>query len=310
VPEVEKLLLDVTENLVPKAVEIFDIDGRRYSLRVRPYRTEDNKIDGVVMVFIDMEPTALNVAAGTSGDSLEGEHRNASTQGDGAGGGAGEKFRRASLLFAQEEERRRLSHELHDELNQRLALLEVTLQTLETHKTEPAELRKQLTTLRKGIAALSDDFRRIAYQLHPSIVEDLGLVAGVQNYCDEFTAREGIQVRFTHRNVPAAIPSALALGFYRIVQEGLRNVSKHSGAKRATVTLRGDDSSLALTIRDSGSGFDPTVDRLKGGLGITGMQERMSLLGGKLEIKSAPGRGSEVTATAPLEGVPKEMTEE
>jgi signal transduction histidine kinase len=307
VPEMEPLLRDVIESLVPKVVDVFDREGRRYSLRVRPYRTEDNRINGVVMVFVDMDMARLE----TSEDLPVGAVASDQSWGNGKSRRNKQIIPRASLLFAQEEERRRLSHELHDELNQRLALLEVSLQSLENRTEQPEDLRTHLQVLRKNVADLSDDLRRIAYRLHPSMLDDLGLVAAVESFCEEFSAREKIQVRFTEKYVPENIPAPVALTLYRIMQEGLRNVAKHSRAKRATVTLAGEDSRVILAIRDAGAGFDPAVERLKGGLGIRGMQERMELLGGELTIRSAPGRGTELTATARLDAAPqKEKTKE
>ncbi len=298
VPNLEGLLLGVIESLMPQSVNIADREGRPYSLRVRPYRTEDNKIDGVVMVFVDMEPAGARSPGGAESERTEPVHE-AKSGPDGGGRRLYDHWSGPSpLLIAQEEERRRLSHELHDELNQRLALLEVSMQHLEGE--QPENLRVSLEQLRKEVAGLSDDLRRIAHQLHPSIIDDLGLVTAVQNYCEEFTRREGIQVRFTHRDIPAALPPDIALGLYRIVQEALRNVAKHSAAKRASVALTSGGSNITLMVRDYGGGFDPAVARLGGGLGIMGMQERMSLLRGTLKITSAPGRGTELTATAPL----------
>jgi signal transduction histidine kinase len=295
VPNLQGLLGSVLETLVPQAVGAVDRQGRRYSLRVRPYRTEDNQVEGIVIVIVEMEAGTERPADGGDAEPAGYASRLA--------GGPDEGFRRgagSSLLLAQEEERRRLSHELHDELNQRLALLEVSVQQLE--RRPPEELRGGLEQVRKEIAGLSDDLRRIAYQLHPSIVEDLGLVAAVRSYCEEFARREGIQTRFTYRSIPATLPAPVALGLYRIVQEGLRNAAKHSGAKRASVALTGGKSKITLSVRDFGSGFDPATARRKGGLGVIGMQERLAVLGGRFEIRSAPGRGTELRATVPLHG--------
>jgi two-component system CheB/CheR fusion protein len=306
VPDLENLLLGVIENLTPQAADVKDREGRLYSLRVRPYRTEDNKIDGVVMVFVDMDLGASRPAG--AGELDHPEYMHGVAPGPNGGGHADVGQWRgiaSSLLLAQEDERRRLSHELHDELNQRLALLEVSMQHLEGQDEE--DLRGGLQQLRKEVAGLSDDLRRIAYQLHPSILDDLGLVTAIQNYCAEFGQREGIQVRFTHRDIPAELPPTLALGLYRIVQEALRNVGKHSGAKRAAIALTRNGSKITLSVRDSGRGFDVATARLKGGLGLIGMQERVALLGGTLEISSAPGRGTELTATAPLDVLPREQ---
>jgi two-component system CheB/CheR fusion protein len=281
VSNLEKVLSEVTENLTPKVLEVSDPDGRTYSLRIRPYRTDENRIDGVVMVFIDVDPVMRAVdAAGGAVLTEPGSDP------------------RAWLLVAQEEERRRLAHELHDELNQRLALLEFTLQGLEIRK-DPEEVFRRLGDLKKTVAALSEDLRRVSYQIHPSIVDDLGLVPALQSYCDEFAAREKIQVRLTHQNIPAEIPSRVALTLYRVAQESLRNVAKHSGAKQAVVVLSANMGHVELTIRDTGSGFHPD-STLQTGLGMIGMRERVALAGGNIQWKSKPGEGTQVSATVPI----------
>ena len=190
---------------------------------------------------------------------------------------------------------------MHDELNQKLALLELNVQNLENRPNSSAEeVRKQLGNFRHGVSELSEDLRRIAYQLHPSILDDLGLVVGLQSYCEEFSGREGIAVKFTHRNVPSG-DAAADRALYRLVQESLRNLAKHSRTKKASVALAGIESSIQLSIKDAGVGFDPNDPRNRHGLGLLGMQERVSLVGGNIVIKSEPGAGTHVAVRIPLQ---------
>jgi two-component system CheB/CheR fusion protein len=294
VPDLEKKLKEVIESLRPRALDVTDEDGRRYSLRIRPFRTEDHRIDGVVLVFVDLEPGKIldDASFVTSGDvrTILGPS------------GLSERPTTGSaLLEAQEEERRRLSHELHDELNQKLVLLELNLETIEKNaqKMSP-EFFEGLKSVHGGVSELSEDLRRIAYQLHPSILDDLGLVPALEAYCSEFSTRENIQVRFTHDDVPANLPSPIGLTLYRILQESLRNVSKHSSAKRAIVTLTCSREAIRLSVRDSGAGFD--LDNVDSGLGMVGMKERMGYIGGTVEWKTKPGDGTEVIASVPLKG--------
>jgi len=302
VPNLEKLLQDVIETLRARAVDVNDEDGRRYSLRIRPFRTEDNRIDGVVMVFVDLEPGKIldDSTFVTHGDlrAVLGPH--ALSEPSLTAGSA--------LLQAQEEERRRLSHELHDELNQKLVLLELNLETIEKNaERKSPEFFEGLKSVHNGVSELSEDLRRIAYQLHPSILDDLGLIPALEAYCSEFSARENIQVRFSHRDVPDNLPSAIGLSLYRVLQESLRNVAKHSSAKRATVTLTCSQAAIQLTIRDFGVGF--VLEDVETGLGMIGMKERMGYIGGTVEWKTQPGHGTQVMATVPLKGAaPKKAT--
>jgi two-component system CheB/CheR fusion protein len=295
VPNLEKVLQEVIDTLKPRALEVADEDGRSYSLRIRPFRTEDNRIDGVVMVFVDLEPGKIldDTSFVTSGDvrAILGP----SVQIDRP------QPTGSVLLQAQEEERRRLSHELHDELNQKLVLLELNLETIERNAEKKSpEFFEGLKSVHSGVSELSEDLRRIAYQLHPSILDDLGLIPALEAYCNEFSSRENIQVRFAHRDVPANLPSAIGLALYRVVQESLRNVAKHSSAKRAAVTLTGSPDAVQLSIRDSGVGF--LVEDVEAGLGMVGMRERMGYIGGTVEWKAQPGKGTEVIATVPVKG--------
>jgi signal transduction histidine kinase len=206
----------------------------------------------------------------------------------------------AGLLAAQEKERKRISRDLHDDLNQRLAMLAVHVAQLETEIPESkSDIRAHLHTLQASLTGLSDDVRRTAYQLHPSVLEHLGLAAAVESYCADFSKQETVQVRFTKRNVPSKIPEGVALCLYRVVQESLRNVARHSAAAKAVVTLSGSKSGLHLTIGDSGKGFDPNAQKRKGGLGLVSMEERVRAVDGSLTIATRPGDGTRIEIRIP-----------
>ncbi|MDQ6705860.1 MAG: sensor histidine kinase, partial [Acidobacteriota bacterium] len=206
----------------------------------------------------------------------------------------------AKLMSVQDSERRRLSRELHDHLNQRLAMLEVEVQSVE-HGLPPADtpLRNRLRSVCNQVAELSDDVRRVAYQLHPSSLDHLGLAVALRSYCADFSRRETMQVRFTHRNLPDSMPPEIASCLYRVTEEALRNIAKHARTKLATVSVSRRDHHIQLTIRDPGVGFRP--DSLKGrpGLGIISMEERVRLAGGHISVHSKPGEGTRVEVVVP-----------
>ena len=207
----------------------------------------------------------------------------------------------ARVLHAQEEERKRLSRELHDDLNQRLAMLAVEVETLEQELPKSADpLRSRLRALRGHVGELSDDVRRTAYQLHPSTLEHLGLAAALKAYCADFSRTEGIQVHFEQRRLPETIPDDVALCLYRVTQESLGNVAKHSGARVAAVILAGAQGGLHLKVSDAGKGFDPVAVKGRGGLGIVGIEERVRLLAGSFSIEAQPKKGTAVDVHIPL----------
>jgi two-component system CheB/CheR fusion protein len=296
--KIEKLdreVAEVIETLTPKVSEVKDLNGRPYSLRIRPYRTEDNKIDGAVIVLVDLDPARLN---------LESLAERAMT-GDGSAAGvdpkSSEEFRAfgAGLLMAQENERRNLALELHDDLNQRLALLELNVETLGKDEAHPKEFKQQLHSVQEQIRSLSNSLRQIAYQLHPAALEHLGLGQAVESYVKEFSEREHIRVRFQATNLPGTIDPENALCLYRIVQESLRNIAKHSSAKTAEINLSRANSTIQLKVRDSGLGFDSDAAKSKGGLGLRSMEERARACGGTFKLNVQPGAGTEVVVQVP-----------
>ncbi len=206
-----------------------------------------------------------------------------------------------SLLTAQEEERTRLSRELHDDLNQKLAMLVVEVEALEQRLPPSAHfVESRLRLLKNRVVELSDDVRRMAYQLHPSIIEHLGLAVALKSYCGEFGQRTGIRVKFIRRDGAAALPHDVALCLYRVAQEGLGNVAKHSGSSRATLVLSVTPRGLHLSISDFGVGFDAEQVKGKGGLGLISMGERVRLVNGGFEVRSRPKGGTRLDVRIPL----------
>jgi PAS domain S-box-containing protein len=205
------------------------------------------------------------------------------------------------LLVSEEEERKALSRELHDDLSQRLAILAVDIDILSQElPPSPQKTHRALTSLGERVAELSDDVRRMAHHLRPSILDDLGLVPALRSYCADFSRRERIRVRCAHHRVPGSLPPDASLCLYRVAQEALRNVAKHSGAKQAVVRVWCARDRVWILVRDFGVGFDPTAGA-RGGLGITSMQERARLAGGTFILRSRPGFGTRVGVGIPFE---------
>jgi PAS domain S-box-containing protein len=207
------------------------------------------------------------------------------------------------LINAEEQERKRISRELHDDLSQELACLALDTSGLLTMPLSSEDkIPEQLLKLRTRIVELSQHVREISHQLHPSILEDLGLTAALNQLCEEFSTREGIRVLFAQEAVPETIPAEVAACLYRVAQEALHNVLKHARADYVRVKLSGDSRGIHLSIQDTGVGFDSESLR-RPGLGIVSMKERVLLVHGEFSIYSQPRQGTEVSVFVPM---PKE----
>ncbi|MDX6710436.1 MAG: hypothetical protein QOH96_1452 [Blastocatellia bacterium] len=205
------------------------------------------------------------------------------------------------LIRVQEEERSRIARELHDDINQKLALLSIELEQFsECPANRPSEVRKCAKALWRRAQNLSSDIQRISYNLHPSKLDHLGLVAAVKSLCHEVSVHRALAVDFTSHDIPQEIPRDVSLCIFRIAQEALRNVIRHSGSATAQVELVWSLNELNLRVTDSGSGFEPGKAKSKQGLGLISMQERLRLVGGKLVIRSKPSHGTQVEARVPL----------
>jgi signal transduction histidine kinase len=204
----------------------------------------------------------------------------------------------ARLVSAQEEERRAISRELHDEIGQTLSAVMVDAANLANRiPPEDAVSRQYLANIRDLADSSVNSIRNIALLLRPSMLDDLGLIPALEWQAREMSRRTGMQVKVTDENVPDSLPDPVRTCIYRVVQEALNNISRHSDARTAVVSVRKTGDVLALTVEDDGAGFDPSRTR---GLGLLGMEERVKQLGGHFEAKSAPGKGTILRVTMPL----------
>jgi len=209
----------------------------------------------------------------------------------------------AQVMTAQEDERRRIAGELHDDVTQRLATLGIELGLLKRAegRAEASARHSELSRLQAQILQLSEDVRKLSHSLHPSILEHADLAAGLEMHCREFGEQNGIATTFTARDVPDDVPRPVALALYRIAQESLRNVARHAGATVASVVLAGEaENRLSLFIIDNGKGFDVSRARLSPGLGLFSIEERARHIGASVTIDSMPEAGTRLSVQAPL----------
>jgi len=200
------------------------------------------------------------------------------------------------MINAQEEERRRVARELHDSLGNQIAALTLALSSLgrQTGSTDTRVLAKMLTDMAQNI-------RDLSHQLHPVMLEYAGLAPALRELCDEFTALTKINVAVVEPEELGAVPPEVALCAYRVTLEALQNIAKHSGVKKAVVSLAREGDCLHLTISDHGAGFDLEAVRPHRGLGLVSIRERVRLLKGSLHIDSAPGSGTTLHISVPCE---------
>jgi PAS domain S-box-containing protein len=208
----------------------------------------------------------------------------------------------ARLMTAQEEERRRIARDLHDDVTQRLATIGIEMGLLKGDG--PAQGATNLATalerFQEEIVVVSEDLRLLSHSLHPSVLEHADLGTCLETHCREFTKKHGIETSFTMRDVPSGIPREVAVTLYRIAQESLRNVAQHSGATAATVTLAGDGGSgVSLFIIDNGTGFDANKAKASAGLGLLSIEERARTIGASVAIESMLDAGTRLSVQAP-----------
>jgi PAS domain S-box-containing protein len=204
------------------------------------------------------------------------------------------------LINAQEEERSRVARELHDDLNQRMALFSIELEQLARKIPAKSKLRPGINALSANAQEISAEIHRLSYQLHPSKLDHLGLAAALKSFCSELSEREGIDIEFRAGGFPAALTKEVTLCVFRIAQESLHNVARHSGARQATVVLEKTDQAVRLSVSDMGCGFNTESDRMTSGLGFISMRERLRLVGGQLSILSQPPHGTQIKVSVPL----------
>ena len=205
------------------------------------------------------------------------------------------------LLTAHEDERRRLARELHDDFSQRLARLAIDASGVErSFSTSPEQ--GSARAMRDDLMRLSEDIHALSYQLHPSVLDDLGLKEALKVECERFSRRESIAAALTSFESPTELPADVSTCLFRIAQEALRNAARHSKASTVSLAVSPVNGAVQMTVMDNGVGFDAARRRTNRSLGHASMRERASLVQGTLEVHSKPGRGTTVKVSVPLKG--------
>lgn len=207
------------------------------------------------------------------------------------------------LISAKEEESKRIARELHDGVGQRLALLTLSLAELQgMHFATLDPARGKLQETAKEISSLTKELHDLSHNLHPSLLSQVGLKTTLEFECANYSRQYGTTVEFRSENIPELMSAELALCLYRVTQEGLHNISKHAQAKQATIKLGSEGGEIVLVIQDCGKGFDLDTVRGTGGIGLMSMAERIRLVGGRLDVRTKPGQGTQIEARIPMEG--------
>jgi PAS domain S-box-containing protein len=204
------------------------------------------------------------------------------------------------LINAHEEERRRLSRELHDGVGQRLALMSVELARLRKEVTGSPPILEQVRRLSEHIEEVGSELHRLSHELHPAWLEQLGLAASLRRICSELSDAGGITILLEIEEIPVVLTNEVALAVYRIAQEALHNIVKHSRARNSTVRLEADRDDIVLSVIDDGLGFDPLADRAMTGVGLISMRERVGQVDGQMTLTSKPNEGTRIEVRVPL----------
>jgi signal transduction histidine kinase len=205
------------------------------------------------------------------------------------------------LINAQEDERKRIARELHDDFGQRLALLKIELEMLSQDNAHVQRLsgREPLQNLLANVADLARDIQDLSHRLHSSKLQYIGLKGALRDLGRQISKQHQISIDLRTSDLTYPVPDETALCFYRVAQEALHNAAKHSGASQVVVAVSGKKALLKMRITDNGHGFDQAETSL--GLGLASMRERLQMIGGNLEVVSRPGGGTRLTAEAPLQ---------
>jgi len=206
----------------------------------------------------------------------------------------------AQVLVAQEAEQRRFSREMHDDLAQKVALLQFQIEAMRRKLERRDGAIAELDCLRGSVAALGEDLHRICHRLHPVVLDKLGLVAGVEFLCDEYARMGGGRPNLVCEGISQQVPSNVALCLYRMVQEALSNCYKYARATQVSVELSGFPDGIRAIVSDNGCGFEASEDGARSGLGLTFICERVNLSGGQCSINSAVGQGTIIEAFVPF----------
>jgi PAS domain S-box-containing protein len=205
------------------------------------------------------------------------------------------------LIEAHEEERRWIARELHDDINQRIALLAVQLEQWAQHPSgSVVEVTDHIRRVCQDVSDLGKDIQALSHRLHSSKLEYLGLAAAASSFCEESSEQQKVKIEFSHAGIPRSLPKEISLCLFRVLQEALQNAVRHSGERHFRVELHGTSRGIQLTVNDLGVGFDEQDAMGRRGLGLISMRERMQLVGGAFSIESKPGGGTTIRARVPF----------
>jgi PAS domain S-box-containing protein len=205
------------------------------------------------------------------------------------------------LIEAHEEERTWIARELHDDFNQRIAMLTIDLEQWGKQLPDSAvEFRDHISHVRERLLDMANDIQALSHRLHSSKLEYLGIVAAARGFCRELSEQQKVEIDFSHTDIPDGVPKEISLCLFRVLQEALQNAVKHSGVRQFAVELNGIEQEIQLTVSDQGVGFDPRDAIESHGLGLISMRERLHLAGGRISIESQPGSGATIHARVPF----------
>jgi two-component system CheB/CheR fusion protein len=306
----------VLQQLVPIEREVAELGGRFFLARLLPYRTTEDRIGGVVLTFVDVSERQLAQEAAKSAKA-ELERRvqertaqldavNAALRIEVQGHERAEKARQElqrRLINAQEEERSRISRELHDEVGQQITALMLSLKALEAAPSQQ-ETQTKLRELRATAEKVGREIHQLAFELRPLALDQLGLARALSGLLESWHARTSLPVDFVSAGLDdTRLPQPVETTIYRIVQEAMSNVYKHASAKAISVSVERRGDFVTAIVEDDGAGFDmdalevsPDVRRI----GLAGMRERAEIVGGVLTIESSLGRGTTVRVRVPV----------
>ncbi len=206
------------------------------------------------------------------------------------------------LITAQEEERTRIAGELHDDVGQRVASICMGLSLLRRGARTPRSgMRDGLLALQQQAMTLARDLRDLSHELHPSVMEHVGLLEAIRARCDDINSEGGVRVSLEVDDGWSSVPEKVALCLYRVTQEALRNISKHANARAAVISLSRHDGQVKMAIADDGVGFAKAEQR---GLGVVSMRERVRMLGGSFDARNSPRGGGVIAIAIPLQDDP------
>jgi two-component system, chemotaxis family, CheB/CheR fusion protein len=308
-PDAERVL----QQLVPIEREVPEQGGRHFLARLLPYRTTDDRIAGAVLTFVDItERHQAQEALRQARQDLEQrvqertaelDQVNQQLRREVANHQRAERSRQdlqRRMVNAQEEERSRISRELHDEVGQQIAALLLSLKSLEIDGASPA-FEESLQNIRSTAEGMAKEIHQLAFELRPVALDQMGLVRAVAGLLEGWQSRSGIKVDFVSAGLERGrLPHQVETTLYRIVQEAMTNVHKHSAAQTVSVSIERRGGQVITIVEDDGKGFDPEEATEESRIGLIGMRERASIVGGELTIESTRGNGTTVRVKVPL----------